>query len=55
MMGIPIDGVTHIYGVSTSEVNKTSQPESVLNKNNNAVCYHTVHKSVAIGDPLLHT
>ncbi len=32
-----------------SVINNTSKPESVLQKKNNAVCYHTVCKSVAMG------
>ncbi len=51
-MGIPIDGATHIYGDSMSVINNTSKPESVLKKKNNAVCYHTVRESVAMGESL---
>ncbi len=32
MMGIPIDGATHIYGNSMSVIKNTSKPESVLKK-----------------------
>ncbi len=52
MMGIPIDGATHIYRDSMSVINNTSKPESILKNNNNAVCYHTVCESVAMGDSL---
>ncbi len=52
MMGIPIDGATHIYGDSMSVINNTSKPKSVLKKKNNAVCYHTVRESVAMGESL---
>ena len=52
MMGIPIDGATHIYGDSMSVINNTSKPESKLKKKNNAVCYHTVRESVAMGESL---
>ncbi len=52
MMGIPIDGATHIYRDSMSVVNDTLKPESTLKKKNNAVCYHTVHESVAMGESL---
>ncbi len=52
MMGIPIDGATHIYGDSMSVINNTSKPESILKKKNNAVCYHTVCESVAMGEYL---
>ncbi len=32
-----------------SVINNTSKPESILKKKNNAVCYHTVSESVAMG------
>ncbi len=52
MMGIPIDGATHIYGDSMSVNNTASKPESILKKKDNAVCYHTVHGSIALGESL---
>ncbi len=52
MMGIPIGGAAHIYRDSMSVINNTSKPESVLEKKNNAICYHTVHMSVAMGKSL---
>ncbi|KAL7460151.1 hypothetical protein ACHAXS_000615 [Conticribra weissflogii] len=51
-MGIPIDGASHIYGDSMSVINNTSKPKSILKKKNNAVCYHTVRESVAMGESL---
>ncbi|KAL7458731.1 hypothetical protein ACHAXS_000432 [Conticribra weissflogii] len=50
MMGIPIDGDTHIYGQSMSVIHNNTKPESVLKKKNNVVCYHTVRESVAIDE-----
>ncbi len=52
VMGIPIDGATHIYDDSMSVINNTSKPKSVLKKKNNAVCYHTVRELVAMGELL---
>ncbi len=52
MMGISIDGATHIYGDSMSVINNTSKPGPVLKKKNNAVCYHTVRESVTMGESL---
>ncbi len=52
-MGIPIDGATHIYGVNMSVINNTSNPESVLKKKNNAVCYHTICESIAMCESLI--
>ncbi len=48
-MGIPIDGATHIYGYSMSEINNTSKSELIPKKKNHAVCYHTVCEYVAMG------
>ncbi len=52
VMGIPIDRATHIYGDSMSVIINTLKPESVLKKNNNTVCYHTIRESVAMGESL---
>ncbi len=52
MMGIPIAGTTYIYVDNMSVINNTSKPGSVLKKKNNAVCYHTVCESVAMGESL---
>ncbi|KAL7464684.1 hypothetical protein ACHAXS_005019, partial [Conticribra weissflogii] len=52
MMGIPIDGATNIYGDSMSVINNSSKPQYVLKKKNNAVCYHTIYKSAAMGESL---
>ncbi len=35
-----------------SVINNTSKPESILKKKNNALCYHTVCESVAMGESL---
>ncbi len=50
MMGIPIDGATHICGDSMSVPNNTSKPKSLLKKKNHVVCYQTVQESVAMGE-----
>ncbi len=52
MIGIPIDGATHIYRDNMSVINNTSKPESVLQKKNNTTCNHTLHESVAMGESL---
>ncbi len=51
-MGIPIEDATHIYWESKSVKNNTSKPESIPKKKNFAVCYHTVHESIAMGKSL---
>ncbi len=52
MMDVAIDGATHIYGDNMSVIKNTSKPESTLNKKSNTVCYHTVRKSVTMGETL---
>ena len=39
--------------MSMETVNNTHKQESVLKKKKNAVCYHTVCKSVAMGKSLI--
>ncbi len=52
MMDVAIDGATHVYGDNMSVIKNTSLPESTLNKKSNAVCYHAVRESVAMGETL---
>lgn len=52
MMGIPIDGPTYIYGDNMSVIHNTQRPESVLKKKSNAICYHFIRESVAMGESL---
>ncbi len=52
MMGVVIDGATHIYGDNMLVIMNTSKTESTLNKKSNTVCYHTVRESVAMGETL---
>ena len=47
MMGVSISGSTFIYGDNTSVIQNTQRPESTLK--NNAICYHAVRESVAVG------
>ncbi|KAL7460755.1 hypothetical protein ACHAXS_002073 [Conticribra weissflogii] len=51
-MGVAIDRATHIYGENISIIKNTSKQESILNKKSNAVYYHTVRESIAIGETL---
>ncbi len=52
MLGVAIDGATHVYGDSISIMKNTSKPESTLNKKSNAVCYHAVRESLVMGETL---
>ena len=49
MMGIPIEGPTHMKVDNMSVVYNTTQPESTLKKKSNAIAYHYVRESVAGG------
>ncbi len=52
MMGNAIDSATHFYGDNMFIIKNTFKPEFTLNKKNNAVCYHAVRESVAMGETL---
>jgi hypothetical protein len=49
MMGIPIDGHTHMRVDNMSVVKNTSVPESTLKKKSNSIAYHYVREAVAAG------
>jgi hypothetical protein len=50
MMGVALSGPIYVYGDNMSIVHNTHRPESVLKKKSNSICYHTVHKSAAMGE-----
>ena len=50
MMGIPISGASYIHGGNMSFIHNTSRPESTLKKKCNAIAYHVIHESVAMGE-----
>ena len=52
MMGIPISRATYFYEDNMWVTHNTSKPESTLNKKCNAIAYHAVSKSVAMGETL---
>ena len=52
MMGVKIDGPTYVYGDNMSVIHNTSNPESVLKKKSNSICYHFVIESVAMRECL---
>jgi hypothetical protein len=53
MMGIPLTGPSYIYGDNKSAITNSTTPESTLTKKNNAICYHAIRESVAMGESLL--
>ena len=52
MMGVPISGCSYVYGDNMSVIHNTQRPESTLKKKSNAICYHFVRESVAMGETL---
>jgi hypothetical protein len=53
MMGIPLSGLTYVYGDNKSQVTNSSRPESTLKRKCNSICYHVIRESVAMGETLL--
>jgi hypothetical protein len=49
MMGIPIEGATHMRVDNMSVVSNTTKPESVLKKKSNSIAYHYVRENAAAG------
>ena len=52
MMGVPIEGPTHIYGDNMSTIHNTQCRESQLKKKSKSICDHAVREAVAIGELL---
>ena len=51
-MGVPLSGPSYIYGDNMSVIHNTQRPESTLKKKSNAICYHAIRESVAMGESL---
>ena len=52
MMGVPIEGPTHVYGDNMSTIHNTQCPKSQLKKKSNSICYHAVREAVPMGELL---
>jgi hypothetical protein len=53
MMGVALSGPTYVYGENMSVLHNTQQPESVLEKKSNSICYHAVHEYAVMGEALI--
>jgi hypothetical protein len=53
MMGVPIAGLTYVFGDNMSVIHNAQRPESTLKKKNLSICYHAVRKAVAMGEILM--
>ena len=51
-MGVPIWGLSLIYGDNMSVIHNTQQPESTLKKKSNSIDYHAARGSGAMGESL---
>ena len=49
MMGVPLTGLTFVYGNKMSVIYNTSQPKSTLKKKSNSICYHAMREAVTMG------
>ena len=52
MIGVPLTGLSYIYGDNVYVIHSTHLPESTLKKKKNSICYHLIRESVSIGDSL---
>ena len=52
MMGVDIDGPIYVYGDNMSVIHNTSNPESVLKKKSNSICYSFVREAVSMRECL---
>jgi hypothetical protein len=53
MMGVPLTGLSFIYGDNKSQVTNSSRPESTLKKKCNSFCYHAIRELVAMCESLI--
>jgi hypothetical protein len=53
MMGVVLSGPIYVYGDNMSVAHSTHRPEYVLKKKSNAICYHAVHESAAMGESII--
>jgi hypothetical protein len=53
MMGMDLSGPTYVYGDKMYVVHNTQQPESVLKKKSNSVCYHAIRDYAAMGESII--
>ena len=52
MMGVPILGLSLIYGENMSFIHNKQQPESAMKKKSNSICYHAIRETVAMNESL---
>ena len=50
--GVELSGPSFICGGNMSVIHNTQRPELMLKKKSNAICYHAIRESVAMGESL---
>jgi hypothetical protein len=53
IMGVALSGPTFVCGDNMSVVHNTQQPESVLKKKSNSICYHELRESNEMGESII--
>ena len=48
MVGVPLSGLSYIYGDNMSVIHNTQRPEYTLKKKNNSFCYQDLREAVAM-------
>ena len=54
MMGVPIEGPTHVFCDNEAVYNNSSIAHSTLKKKHNSICFHRVRECVAAGIQVMH-
>ena len=54
MMGIPIEGPTHVFCDNEAVYKNSSIANSALKKKHNSICFHRVRECVAAGIQVIH-
>ena len=52
MIRVPLSGPSLAYGDNMSIIHNTQQPESILKKKSNSICYHACSEAVAMDEML---
>ena len=54
MMGVPIEGPTHVFCDNEAVYKNSSIAHSTLKKKHNSICFHRVRECVAAGIQVIH-
>ena len=51
-MGMPILGLSFIYGYNISVIHNIQHPDSTFKKNSNSICYHAIREYMSMKESL---